>query len=86
MRETPTRFVKAHDHNRLNVNSFITDGSFALAASSLTGNTWDGCVWLFDSWKHFSETANLDLSADNCVSGISDIAWYDKEGVLIASP
>ena len=52
-----------------------SDGSFVLAASSLTGNTWDGCVWLFNSWEHYRQAANLDLSANNSVAGISDVIW-----------
>ena len=53
----------------------FVDGSFSLASSTLTGNTWDGALWFFDSWGHYQHVPNIDMYAVNTSDGISDIKW-----------
>ena len=52
------------------------DGSFALGSSSLTGNIWDGCLWIFNNWQHYDSIPNLDVYGMPVLSGVTEIKWY----------
>ena len=54
---------------------FTADGSFALASSSLTGRTWDGSLWVFNSIEDFRQCPVLNNIATKTASGVSDLLW-----------
>ena len=56
--------------------SHLSDGSFALASSSLTGGIWDGSLWVFTSIDDFNQCPVLKNVATQTSSGISDILWW----------
>ena len=62
-----------------------TDGSFALASSALTGQIWDGNLWVFDSIDEFKKCPNLYMFNTRLSAGISDILWLtDEQRLLVA--
>lgn len=54
----------------------VLDGSFSVAASTLTGNIWDGSLYHFDSYTHFCDVPNLRLYSNVVASGVNDLQWY----------
>lgn len=62
------------------------DGSFAVASSSLTGQMWDGNLWVFKSIQDFQECPNLYMVNTRTSAGISDVLWLSGEqNLLVAS-
>ena len=55
--------------------SLSADGSFALASSTLTGRTWNGALWVFNSMGDFEQCPNLSMVAARTVAGVSDAIW-----------
>lgn len=56
-------------------NLLLLDGGIALGSSSLTGNVWDGCLWMFDNWEHYKSIPNLDMYSAPVRSGVTEIKW-----------
>jgi len=63
----------------------VADGSFALASSALTGQIWDGSLWVFQSLAEYRACPNLFLTNTRVSAGMSDAIWLDQTRLLIAS-
>ena len=63
----------------------IVDGSFAVASSALTGQVWDGNLWVFKSIQDFQECPNMFLVNTRTSAGISDAVWLSDEQNLVAA-
>lgn len=57
-----------------------------MASSSLTGQVWDGNLWVFKSIEDFQECPNVYLVNTRTSAGISDILWLsDEQSFVVAS-
>lgn len=58
------------------------DGTLAIASSSLTDRTWNGCLWTFkDSTK--APDPEYSNGRTYTESGITDVQWLDSSRMVI---
>ncbi|KAM4701452.1 methylosome protein WDR77 [Discoglossus pictus] len=60
------------------------DGALLLAASSLSARTWGGSIWVFKD-PHAAPVESLCTTGVQTEAGVSDVAWVQDKGILVAS-
>lgn len=64
--------------------SLFADGTLLLGASSLSGRSWQGSVWIFsDPAKAPNE--ELCKAGVQTEAGVTDVKWVSEKGVVVAS-
>ena len=66
---------------------FCIDGSIALLSSSLTGQIWDGLIWVFSNYSELNDVAKETMSILGYAmpSGGSDVVWINDDTIATAN-
>lgn len=63
---------------------YRADGTLLLGASSLSGRSWQGSVWIYsDASKAPSE--ELCKAGVQTEAGVTDVKWVSEKGIVVAS-
>ncbi|KAM8977185.1 methylosome protein WDR77 [Pelodytes ibericus] len=69
---------------QLEAGRYRKDGALLLAASSLSGRTWGGSIWVYKD-PLGAPSENLCTCGVQTEAGVTDVAWASENGILVAS-
>lgn len=64
--------------------TLFTDGTLLLAASSLSGRSWQGSLWIYSDPEQ-APNEGFCKAGVQTEAGITDIKWVAEKGVVVAS-
>lgn len=64
--------------------SLSSDGTLLLGASSLSGRSWQGSVWIY-SEPEKAPNEELCKAGVQTEAGVVDVKWVSEKGVVVAS-
>lgn len=64
--------------------SLYSDGTLLLGASSLSGRSWQGSVWIY-SEPEKAPNEELCKAGVQTEAGVIDVKWVSEKGVVVAS-
>lgn len=64
--------------------SLFADGTMLLGASSLTGRSWQGSVWLYSSPEQ-APNEGFCKAGVQTEAGVIDAKWASEKSVVVAS-
>nr|DBA33982.1 TPA: hypothetical protein GDO54_001593 [Pyxicephalus adspersus] len=68
----------------MTVYSYFSDGALLMSASSLNSRTWGGSIWVFKD-PLGAPNENLCTAGVQTEAGVTDVAWVQEKGILVAS-
>ena len=80
-------FASPPEYTYVYVYFFCIDGSIALLSSSLTGQIWDGLIWVFSNYSELNDVAKETMSILGYAmpSGGSDVVWINDDTIATAN-
>lgn len=63
---------------------FSTDGTLLLGASSLSGRSWQGSVWIYSDPDQ-APSEGFCKAGVQTEAGVTDVKWVSEKGIIVAS-
>lgn len=63
---------------------FLSDGSLLLGASSLSGRSWQGSLWIYSDPTQAPGEGSCKAGVQT-EAGVTDVSWVKENGFLVAS-
>lgn len=64
--------------------ALFSDGTLLLGASSLTGRSWQGSVWIYSD-PNQAPNEGFCKAGVQTEAGVTDVKWVSEKGVVVAS-
>ena len=66
------------------LSTLFPDGTLLLGASSLTGRSWQGSLWIYSDPEQ-APNEGFCKAGVQTEAGITDVKWVAEKGVIVAS-